>query len=232
MTSICVLAPFRDGETRLPPDYPGALRAAGAEPFVITQKMETPPEEAAARCAGLLLIGGYDVNPALYGHAAHPETAADVPGRDEAELALYRAFRRAKKPVLGICRGIQLINVAEGGTLHQHLPDLRWLKESHSGAEVRHDALLAPGTRLWRIFGGGEGGRLRVNSRHHQAIDRAAPGFAVCAVSAEGLPEAIEAPGVLAVQWHPENLGLPMQPLFRDFVARAAGEGTRDAQHG
>ncbi len=216
MKTVCVYAPLVGGTLRLPPDYLPALRRAGGAPVVVSSAREAA--HLSRRLGGLVLIGGDDVAPALYGAPRHPRTVLDAPGRDADELALYAAFRAAEKPVLGICRGIQLINVAEGGTLAQHLPDLPFVACRHSGATVRHEALLAPGTALARAF---SAERILVNSRHHQAVERVAPGLSCVATDPFGLPEAIASPDglVLGVQWHPENLCPLMRPLFVHFLS-------------
>jgi gamma-glutamyl-gamma-aminobutyrate hydrolase PuuD len=153
---------------------------------------------------GLLLAGGADVNPAIYGEQRHPATEAPDDERDARELRLLKAALEWDVPVLGICRGHQFLNVAFGGKLVQQLPDY----EVHvrKDAEYAHDVVVLPETVLRRILGRSTIG---VNSRHHQGVEVPAPGLIPSAVSpSDNLVEALEAPGkrfVLSVQWHPED---------------------------
>jgi putative glutamine amidotransferase len=148
---------------------------------------------------GLCLAGGADVDPALYGEARRPETEAPDTDRDRLESALLRDALDRDLPVLAICRGLQLLNAALGGTLHQHI-------EGHNHRKLRdaHEIHIAPGSRLERILGTQT---YVVNSRHHQAAGRIAPGLLLLATAPDGVVEALEVPGkrfALAVQWHPE----------------------------
>jgi putative glutamine amidotransferase len=189
---------------------------------------------------GLVLTGGADIDPAAYGQEAHPETVETVPERDAFEIALVRAAIERELPVLGICRGMQLINVALGGTLRQHLPEHfghgehRRVIGSFDGAE--HDVLLSAGTLAARAAGEIEH---ETRSHHHQGIDRLGEGLVVSGRSMlDELPEAIElgrgtpptpptAPGgfVLGVQWHPE--ADPASKVIDTFVAEAARASAR-----
>ncbi|MCX6625021.1 MAG: gamma-glutamyl-gamma-aminobutyrate hydrolase family protein [Acidobacteria bacterium] len=176
--------------------YVAAARAAGLEPIAIHAEELAP----ANGYAGLLLTGGSDVDPALYGESAHPMTEPPDTSRDSLEIRLLQEFLRAGLPVFGICRGHQLMNVALGGTLLQHI-------EEHHDQDTPdvHQVLAAPGTRLAAVIGEEP---VPVNSRHHQAIGRLAPGLLVSARAADGVIEAVELPGepfVVAVQWHPEE---------------------------
>lgn len=166
-------------------------------------------KELVGRLDGLLLSGGRDLNPALYGQDPHAETAPARFERDALEQALARAAYQADVPVLGICRGMQMMDVALGGTLHQHVPDVAG-RTDHSQQppyrETSHIVSLAPESRLARIFGTEE---LAVNSMHHQAVDQVAPELEAAAWDDEGIVEAVEARGkrfFLGVQWHPEYL--------------------------
>lgn len=188
-------------------NYSEAVAAAGGTPVLAPA---LPPEHAAAyaRVAdALLLTGGVDIDPALYGAAPDRELGTVDGPRDAFEIALYHAFRDAGKPVLGICRGLQVINVAEGGTLHQHLPavDGSWQHEQRNpdGAPL-HPVRLEPGSRLHAAFGTTD---IRTNSYHHQAIDRLGGGLRAVATTGDGIVEAVEESSgsfVLGVQWHPE----------------------------
>ena len=155
---------------------------------------------------GLLITGGRDVDPALYGQDRHPRTDQPAEDRDRWELALLHAALRRGLPVLGICRGAQLLNVALGGTLHQHLPDVVG-HTGHRAGEATFAARrvrTAPGSRLAGLIGDGVEGRCY----HHQGIDRLGGHLSVCATDEQGAIEAVELPGpdfVVGVQWHPEE---------------------------
>jgi putative glutamine amidotransferase len=207
----CVLLPRRyaDGVTRaggipvLLPSVPGAEHVIG-------------------RLDGLILAGGGDLDPALFGAQAHPETGGVRAARDAAELALASAALQRGLPVLGICRGLQVLNVALGGTLHQHLPDLVG-HEGHSpvaGGYGSHAVKVASGSRLAGILGEVGDGELPVPTHHHQAIDRLGTGLVATAWASDGVVEAVElGPDAfaVAVQWHPEAGDDPS--LFHALVA-------------
>lgn len=185
--------------------YLDQLRQAGGVPVLL------PPVPGIAAAVGrldaLILTGGGDVDPARYGEPRHPRTARVSAQRDEAELGLLAAALAAGIPVLGICRGLQVLNVACGGTLRQHLPP----EAGHitaPGTFGSHPVRLAPGSRLARILGSPEPA-LAVPTSHHQAIERLGDGLVASAWAADGVIEAVEAtpgryPFLLAVQWHPE----------------------------
>lgn len=155
---------------------------------------------------GLLITGGRDVDPTAYGQDRHPGTDEPAGDRDAWEFALLRGALRRGVPVLGICRGAQVLNVALGGTLHQHLPDVLG-HNRHRRAEATFSAVevcTVPGSRLAGLIGD----RVEARCYHHQGIDRLGEGLAVCATDGDGLIEGIEVPGpdfVVAVQWHPEE---------------------------
>jgi len=167
------------------------------------------PDQALALLDGVILAGGADIDPGSYGREAHPETVGTVPARDAFEIALTRAAIERDLPLLGICRGMQLINVARGGTLLQHLPEHfghhehRRVPGSFDGAE--HDVALTDGSLAARAAG-----ELlhSTRSHHHQGVELLGDGLVVSGVSVlDELPEAIELPHarfVLGVQWHPE----------------------------
>ena len=157
---------------------------------------------------GLLLTGGADYAPELYGAKRHPKTRLMHPERQVYDLELARAAIRRKVPLFGICGGHQLVNIVCGGDLLQHVPDVVRTRVVHQRAKarVRHDVIIQPETLLARIVGPR---RLRVNSSHHQAVGRVGAGLRVAARSVDGLIEAIEGKGdtfILCVQWHPESL--------------------------
>ena len=179
--------------------------------------------EMAELCDGLLLTGGADLDPALYGEEILNDSVNINAERDDFELALFHAFWEWGKPVLGICRGCQLINVALGGTLYQDLAAQKGLV--HSDPALRHEVSVEGDSVLGRLFGT----RFLVNSTHHQAVKDTAPGLRVTARSKEGLVEAFEHETlpVLATQFHPERLTGALwddrtpdfAPLFSYFIA-------------
>ena len=181
------------------------------------------PEQAvqdALTCDGLLLTGGGDMDPKFYGQARIPACGEPNLLRDAAEPLLLRAFLAADKPVLGICRGIQVMNAVLGGDLYQDIKPFEHLPHNGHWAKV-HTVTVRRGTLLSRILGQDT---VLVNSQHHQAVDRVAPGFTLAALSEDGIVEAIEKPDArfcLGVQWHPEWLSdadPAMQGLFDAFV--------------
>ena len=181
------------------------------------------PEQAvqdALTCNGLLLPGGGDMDPKFYGQERIPACGEPNLLRDAAEPLLLRAFLAADKPVLGICRGIQVLNAVLGGDLYQDIKPFEHLPHNGHWAKV-HTVTVRRGTLLSRILGQDT---VLVNSQHHQAVDRVAPGFTLAALSEDGIVEAIEKPDArfcLGVQWHPEWLSdadPAMQGLFDAFV--------------
>ena len=181
------------------------------------------PEQAvqdALTCDGLLLPGGGDMDPKFYGQERIPACGEPNLLRDAAEPLLLHAFLAADKPVLGICRGIQVMNAVLGGDLYQDIKPFEHLPHNGHWAKV-HTVTVRRGTLLSRILGQDT---VLVNSQHHQAVDRVAPGFTLAALSEDGIVEAIEKPDAgfcLGVQWHPEWLSdadPAMQSLFDAFV--------------
>lgn len=218
-------------DIRMTPTYLRALRAAGAIPLVLPLEVS---QEDLSRLTdtldGFLFTGGPDVHPFLFGEDTHAHCGNVSPLRDNMELALLPLVMKAKKPILGICRGIQLINIGLGGTIYQDLTS-QW-KETFPVAHSQpfdyhtpsHTVMVRPGTRLASLTGLLNGGTIRVNSMHHQAVKDAAVGLSVSATASGGLVEALEMPDypyLLAVQWHPEYLwerDCSAAALFKDFV--------------
>lgn len=215
--------------------YVRVLAAAGGVPWVIPLLEGDEPTLRAIyeRLDGLFLPGGVDVDPAAYGEARGPHCGPVDPARDWAELQLVRWALEDSKPVLAVCRGAQLLNVAFGGSLYQDVAVQRpgAIKHDHfpTGGrrrdELAHTVKLEPGSRLARLLDAQE---LAVNSMHHQGIARLAPGLVAVATSSDGLIEGVETPNghfVLGVQWHPEDL-VDVDPrmgrLFAEFVSTAA----------
>jgi putative glutamine amidotransferase len=179
--------------------YLSLLSRAGLVPVLITPGTSTA---LLARLDGLVAPGGPDIAPARYGQEPGPQTEASINDLDALELELVTAARARNLPLLGICRGQQLINVALGGSLHQHVDHPQWGDDP--GTPI-HDVEILAGTYLRQALGVDV---TAVNSGHHQAVDRLAPSLRRAAVSSDGCVEAIEAPDllVLAVQWHPEEM--------------------------
>jgi putative glutamine amidotransferase len=202
--------------------YVRALESAGLVPLAIP--MILAPERAAAALdgvRGLVLTGGEDVAPARYGAAPHPQLGDVDPARDAAELTLIDAARRRRLPILAICRGIQILNVALGGTLYQDLDSERPGSVPHNKAS-NHAVRVEAGSLLERTLGARSAS---VNSRHHQAIRDLAPGLKAVAWADDGVIEAAEAlaadaPWIVAVQWHPEDL--TERALFDGFARAVA----------
>jgi putative glutamine amidotransferase len=193
----------------LPMSYAHAIQRAGGIAVVLVPDEATTgdPDEVLDRVDGLVLAGGRDLDPGAYGAAAHPQTSPPDPLRDAFELALTTRALARDLPVLGICRGMQVLNVARGGTLHQHLPDLVGHEEHRlvQGTFGDHDVRLEDGSLAARAAGGP---LVATKSHHHQGVDRVGDGLRVTGWSApDGSIEAIEADGerfALGVQWHPE----------------------------
>jgi putative glutamine amidotransferase len=211
-------------------DYLESVRRAGGEPLELDQQRDDPAG-VAARAGGLMLTGGGDVDPSLYGETPHETFHASETGRDAYEMALVRAAADAGLPIFAICRGMQLLNVAFGGTLVQDIPSMVNGAVHHAVNEPRyalaHEVWVASGSRLGQIMAEKlEGETCQVNSRHHQAVNVVAPGWDVSATAPDGVIEAIEQPGHafrVAVQWHPENFWRTgeFRPLFESFIEAA-----------
>ncbi|WP_371501300.1 gamma-glutamyl-gamma-aminobutyrate hydrolase family protein [Kitasatospora sp. NBC_00374] len=192
----------------LPERYPALVRAAGGLAVLLPPDAPEHAPGAVARLDALVIAGGEDVDPALYGERPHPCTEAVAPERDAWEAALLRAGLAAGVPVLGICRGMQLLNVVRGGSLVQHLPD-RVHHEGHAGGEGsygRHAVRPVAGTLLGGLL---PEESVVVPTSHHQAVDRLGERLTVCARAEDGTVEAVEDATdggfVLGVQWHPEQ---------------------------
>jgi putative glutamine amidotransferase len=217
--SKTILVVYRKASEAEP--YARAVEMAGAQPLL----REAKPGLKIGQCAGLLLTGGSDVNPARYGETAGPETQPPDDERDAVESALIDEALDRDLPVLAICRGMQMLNVHLGGSLIQHLPEVarhRKLTPEDKGLPA-HRVVVEPGTLLASVAGRET---LEVNSRHHQAVARLGDGLRICARDPEdGVVEAIELPErryVLAVQWHPENQA-PKDPEQRRLFESFAG---------
>ncbi|MCY3663377.1 MAG: gamma-glutamyl-gamma-aminobutyrate hydrolase family protein [bacterium] len=197
-------------------NYSRRVAEAGGLPVLLSR--ETDPALVAERLDGIVLPGGADVDPAFYGAEADPELLRTEPERDVFELALLDAAAAADVPVLAICRGLQVVNVWRGGTLHQHVPEHGLFEEPPD--KLQHEVTFTRGSVLAGVYGPSA----MVNSLHHQTVDRLGEGLEVTAEAPDGTVEGLEcsdAP-VVAVQWHPELLPEP-DPIFDWFIARTAG---------
>jgi putative glutamine amidotransferase len=206
------------------PDYVRSVENAGGVPLLIPYITNSDSlDRIIEGLDGLLLSGGSDVDPGMYGEEPLPELGEVVPERDRTELLLLRRFMKTGKPVLGICRGCQLLNVAAGGTLYQDIARQCETAGQHaqkaSRSHLSHHVKVEPASALYRIAGTDT---FKVNSFHHQAVKRIAPDFTVTARAPDGTVEAIEGrnhPFLIGVQWHPEDTAAFDEPSARLFAA-------------
>ncbi|HEX2161942.1 MAG TPA: gamma-glutamyl-gamma-aminobutyrate hydrolase family protein [Thermoleophilaceae bacterium] len=212
-----------------------AIEAAGGLPVVMPPLELEAIEPLLDRLSGICLSGGPDLDPTAYSEQPHPHLGPTEPDLDRFELELARRADTRGLPILAICRGMQALNVARGGSLHQHLPDRPGVAIDHrqreGGDHAIHDVTIAPGSRLARLM---RRDAAEVNSFHHQAIHRIGSGLRAVAWSPDGVIEGIEAPArdfVVGVQWHAESLvELREQArLFRGLVEAANRFEGRDA---
>jgi len=230
------------GQERLfvPRNYFRSIERAGGIPVLLSY-VETPAAAAAAldRLDGLLLSGGIDVDPRLYGELPLPQLGRVDPERDTTELLLTRIAVEQGLPLLAICRGIQLLAVAMGGSLYQDIPRQLPGAMKHSQEAPRwadsHGIRLVPGSRLEQLLGGREA---VVNSFHHQAVKTVPSGFVVSATADDGVIEGIECPRhpfAVGVQWHPEEFverSSAFYSLFSGLVEAARARRTAAPVHG
>ena len=203
----------------IPLAYVSAIESAGGRPLLVPPS-EDGIDETLDAVDGLLFSGGSDIDPAAYGHDAHPETNGVRPERDSGELALLTAALERDMPVLAVCRGSQVLNVARGGDLVQHLPEtVGDEKHKHTpGVFADHEVDVKPETRLGSLLGH----RAPVKSHHHQGFGRVGEGLVEAAWAEDGTLEALEDPGkrfAVGVLWHPEE-GADAA-LFRALVDEA-----------
>ncbi len=219
---------LRNGRPALNSAYLRAIEDAGIAPVLIAPGMSGASIETLLDvCDGLMLTGGGDIDPARYGRAPHSETSGVSGERDDAEFSAFALAYERRLPILAICRGMQLANVALGGSLHQHLPDLSGNAINHRQTpeapreETTHTVSLSPECRLAALLGTRT---LSVNSMHHQAVSEAGAGLVVTGYAPDGVVEAMEAGDerwLLAVQWHPEELTGTQEHARRLFAAFA-----------
>jgi putative glutamine amidotransferase len=213
-------------------DYLSSVEQAGGRARVL--EVSESPRKVLGEIDGLLLTGGGDIDPVLYGDERHPTVEDAEPGRDEFEIDLARRAMAADLPLLAICRGSQVLNVAAGGTLVQDIPSAIASDVAHSIVEPKsaeaHAVHVTPGSRLELALGATVDSThsCRVNSRHHQSVGRVGQGLVTSATAPDGVVEAIEKAGqdaefCVGVQWHPENFwpSGEFAPLFETFVSAA-----------
>jgi putative glutamine amidotransferase len=213
-------------------DYEEAVRRAGGDVRILDYETDTPAS-VVSEVDGILLPGGDDVQPSLYGESAHSAFAAAEPGRDAYEIELARQAADANLPLFAICRGIQVLNVARGGTLVQDIASQLPAAIPHEVRDtphtIAHDVWVSEGTLLHSLLRDRiDGDACPVNSRHHQAVERVGSGLIVSATAPDGVIEAVEDPSkrfCLGVQWHPEN-------FYRTGEFRALFEAFVDASRG
>jgi putative glutamine amidotransferase len=211
--------------------YIDAVHRAGGLALLLPPDAQSArdPSEVLDHLDAVLLAGGADLDPSAYGAQPHSQTSGVRPERDAFELALVRGAVERDLPLLGICRGMQVLNVARGGTLHQHVPDLVGHEDHRRvpGAFGDHDVVLDAGSLAARAAGGEV---VATKSHHHQAVDRIGDGLVVTGRSSlDDLPEAVELPGArfaLGVQWHPEadEASLVIAALVAEARSRAAAQ--------
>lgn len=229
--NIAVLTRLTTGGPRVNPNYLSALERAGARTSLLHPPMTaTDLKEALQAADGLLIPGGTDLDPALYGQSNAEGLSQGIdPLIDTLDLEAITFAREHNLPVLGICRGLQVLNVAYGGTLYQDIETNFSTAIPHRFSQEKdrplegHTVTIEPGSRLHAILGD----QITVNTYHHQGIRQLGEALTPTAFSPDGLIEAFEAPGILAVQWHPERMTeIPaFQSLFDDFVQTCRKKG-------
>jgi gamma-glutamyl-gamma-aminobutyrate hydrolase PuuD len=232
------VARWPQGGFGVPAPFIECLWAAGARTAIIPPGEPGDPARLLEPFDGLLLVGGGDVDPARYGQVPGSAVYGVEPDRDDLECGLLRAADRQAVPTLCICRGVQVMNVAFGGTLHQHIPSIPGLGDHGvpiDDSRTMHEIKAAPGSRLAVATGGDV---LSGSSHHHQGIDRLGAGLVATGWSEDGLVEAIEreedspsAPWMLGVQWHPEDTAAAdeaQQSLFGALTKRAVARSSVD----
>lgn len=205
--------------------YEKALERAGARVRWIELEDPDAAVSALLECDGLLLPGGADVDPTLYGQEPTEKCGKPNALRDAGEMKMLEAFLPTNKPILCICRGMQLLNVYFGGTLHQDIAGIQVCKHSdflHKN-KGSHQIKVLPRTKLCQVFGEKN---VTVNSLHHQAVDQLGPGLTVSAISEDGFTEGVEVslhPFCVGVQWHPEHMskGVAQQQSLIDAFVKA-----------
>jgi putative glutamine amidotransferase len=216
---VAAYGAWEEESALVPSDYVRAVERAGGRPLLVPPS-EEDVEETLDVLDAVIFSGGSDLDPATYGQEPHPETNGVLEARDRGELALLEAALARDMPVLAVCRGSQVLNVALGGDLVQHLPDVVGHDDHKNtpGAYADHDVTLEAGTRLGRLLGG----HAPIKSHHHQGFGRLGAGLREAAFAEDGTIEAVEDPSrrfALGVLWHPEA-GEDMR-LFEALVEEA-----------
>jgi putative glutamine amidotransferase len=220
--------------------YYVAVALAGGAPVLIPLLDDEPDalRETYDACDGILIPGGVDVDPAYFNEDPHPRLGRIDPARDRVEMQLTRWAVEERKPLFGLCRGLQVMNVTLGGSLYQDLEEQYpdpikhdyFPNYGYDRDHLAHEVTLTKGTRLRRLM---ELDTIPVNSMHHQGIKSLAPALAACAVAPDGLVEAAEVPGdqfIMGVQWHPEVFEMTdphTRHLFREFISASARYGEK-----
>jgi len=214
-------------------DYKQAILHTGGEVHIVDDSMSVT--DALNGMDGLLLTGGDDVAPTRYGEEKHPASRVVAPERDEFEIGLVKEARKRHMPILAICRGVQVLNVAAGGSLVQDIPtqvtgalEHKQTVPPHQSFDLAHEVWLEKDSLLAKLMRErlNDADSCQVNSRHHQSVKTVAPGFQVSATAPDGVIEAIEDPAArfcLGVQWHPENFWRTgeFRSLFEGFMEAA-----------
>jgi len=218
------------GDLRLPATYVDAVRRAGGAPVLLPSGGDDA-HAVLPRLDGLVLTGGSDVDPGHFGQDPHPAVYGIDQERDRSDLAFVHAALSADLPLLAICRGMQVVNVALGGTLHQHVPEVVDGSVAHRAdppGAVPHDVTIDPSSQLAEVMGAGTVSGM---SWHHQSVDDLGKGLTDVAVAPDGIVEAVALDGhpwCLVVQWHPEltaDADPTQQRLFDGLVAAAVAPG-------
>lgn len=226
---IGVTAPLSEGKITLTQDVINSILLAGGIPYILPYTKDFAViDEIITHIDGLFLSGGVDIDPTLFGEEPIPQLGEIMPERDELETALIQRALNINMPILAICRGIQMLNVAAGGNMYQDIysqkSDLLQHSQRAPRTHLSHFVQTMEGTMLRTISGPKA---FKVNSFHHQAVKEPAPGFVVSAISSDGIIEGIESRQhdfVVGVQWHPENLSALdeiSKNIFRAFIMRA-----------
>ncbi len=218
----------QSGNFYLPGDYVDAVREVGGVPILLTPG-ESKIEQISKLVNGIIFAGGGDIDPAIFGGLPHPAISRVDSERDAFELQLAKHILNEGTPILGICRGIQILNIATGGDLIVHIPDEIEASVLHiidEGVETEHSVLIEPDSQLAKIIGKS---KISVMSKHHQGVGNISKEWDIVAKAADGVIEALEHkthPWMVAVQWHPElSLNEPdHQKIFQALIKAASGD--------
>jgi putative glutamine amidotransferase len=218
---------YYDSFFYIPSLYIEAVRRAGGIPILIPPDSANEAESLLHRLDGLIITGGADINPKHYGgNTQHPSLTKIDPERDNSEMALIHAWLNTNKPMLCVCRGMQVLNVALGGTMHEHIPDVREndIHRSADGLWAIHEVLVDENSLLAQVMGTNN---VETYSGHHQAVKAIGQGLCIVAQAPDGIVEALaheKHPWLIGVQWHPEKSAAtdPTQQRIFDVLAQQA----------